>query len=128
MEQSWQNFRQLEDLTRALNAEYRYRFGNSADHKSLTVREAILAHRFKDHGLTELAQAMPDQYRIVGDPVRGYRQFYAGDKLHFARWTRRQRPRWIQPSTSATAAMNNGEPAERQSRSTDYTFDCVCPP
>ena len=97
VEQSWQNFCWLGDLTRALNAEYRYRFDKTVDHKRLAVLEAISAHRFEDHGLTELAQAMPDQYKIVGDPVRAYHQFDAGDKLHFAPW--------IQRSTIATSAM-----------------------
>lgn len=107
VEQSWQNFCWLEQLTRALNAEYRYRFDKSVDHKSLEVLAAISAHRFEDHGLTEFAQAMPDQYKVPGDAVLAYRQFYLGEKMHFARWTRRRRPAWLtqarQPPLSASA-------------------------
>ena len=95
VEESWQNFRWLGELTHALNAEYRYRFEKSTDHKSMAVLDVISAYRFEDHGLTEFAQAMPDQYKAVGDPVRAYRQFYVGDKLHFARWTTRPAPGWV---------------------------------
>jgi hypothetical protein len=100
VEQSWQNFRWLEALTRALNAEYRYRFDKSVDHKSLAVLDAFKQYRFADQGLTEFAQAMPEQYRVVGDPVLAYRQFYRAEKMHFARWTRRRIPRWIGEAAS----------------------------
>ena len=96
VEQSWQNLCWLGDLTRALNAEYRYRFDKTIDHKSLAVLDAISAHRFEDHGLTEFAQAMPDAYKVAGDPVTAYRRFYLGEKMHFARWTTRPAPGWVQ--------------------------------
>lgn len=95
VERSWQNFQWLGELTRALNAEYRYRFDRCDDHKSIAVLAAIGDYRFEDHGLTEFAQAMPDQYKVPGDAVRAYRQFYAGEKMHFARWTRRRVPHWL---------------------------------
>ena len=91
-EQSWQKFCWLGDFTLALNVEYRYRFEKNVDHKSLAVLEAISAQHFEDHGLTEFTQAMPDTYKIAGDPVTAYRQFYLGDKIHFARWTARPVP------------------------------------
>ena len=99
VEQSWQNFCWLGDLTRALNAEYRYRFDKTANHKSLAVLTAISAHCFEDHGLTEFAQAMPDAdpRHIQGGwrSVTAYRSFYLGEKMHFARWTARPTPDWI---------------------------------
>ena len=63
VEESWQNLCWLGDLTRALNAEYRYRFDKAADHKSLAVLDAISAHCLENHGLTEFAQAMPTHTR-----------------------------------------------------------------
>ena len=38
---------------------------------------------------------MPEQYKVEGDPVAAYRRFYIGEKLDFARWTRRPRPAWL---------------------------------
>jgi hypothetical protein len=95
VEQSWQNFCWLGELATALNAEYRYRFDRSTDHKSLAVLDAISGQRFEDHGLTEFAQAMPDRYKAPGDAVLAYRRFYTGEKMRFARWTRRRIPHWI---------------------------------
>jgi len=37
---------------------------------------------------------MPGKYRIPGNPVQAYRNFYIGDKSRFARWTRRRPPKW----------------------------------
>ena len=95
VEQSWQNFRWLGELTRALNAEYRYRFDRRVDHKSMAVLAAINDYRFDDRGLTEFAQAMPEQYKIRGDAVGAYRQFYRAEKMRFARWTHRRVPGWL---------------------------------
>jgi hypothetical protein len=94
-EQSWQNFCWLGELTTALNAEYRYRFDRTTDHKSLAVLDAIRGQRFEDHGLTEFAQAMPDRYKAPGDAVLAYRRLYTGEKMRFTRWTRRRIPHWI---------------------------------
>lgn len=92
--ESWQNFCWLGELARALNAEYRYRFGKRDDHKSIAVLDEIANCRFDDRGLTEFAQAMPDRYKVPGNAVLAYRQFYLGEKMHFARWTRRRAPAW----------------------------------
>ena len=101
VEHSWQNFQWLGELTQALNAEYRYRFDKPQDHKSMAVLADIIDYRFADRGLTEFAQAMPDEYKVPGDPVLAYRRFYRGDKMRFARWTRRRRPDWIRQGLTA---------------------------
>ncbi len=95
VEESYANFQWLTRLTEALNAEYRFRFEKSADHKSMSVLVQISRLRYEDQGLTEFAQAMPDKYKVPGDAVKAYRQFYLGEKMKFAKWTRRRVPRWI---------------------------------
>ena len=45
--------------------------------------------------IRDSAQAMPDEYKIPGDPVQAYRAFYLGEKAHFAKWTRREAPAWF---------------------------------
>ena len=37
-------------------------------------------------GLTPFAQAMPDEYKVEGDAVQAYRNYYIGDKSRFATW------------------------------------------
>ena len=92
---SYANLQWLKKLARALNHEYRYRYRKSEDHASLAVIENIEEMRFESTGLTEFPQTMPEQYKVPGDPVQAYRNFYVGEKLKFARWTRRRRPTWI---------------------------------
>jgi hypothetical protein len=91
---SYDNFLWLAALTAALNREYRYRYGKDRDHASARVLEEILKHRYESRGLTEFAQAMPDEYKVPGDAVAAYRAFYLGEKHRFARWTRRPEPDW----------------------------------
>ena len=89
------NWRWLHRLALALNDEYRYRFNKSVDHNSAVVVRGLPQPHLKDIGLTEFVQAMPDQYKIPGDPVSAYRRFYVEDKSRFATWTRRRAPRWF---------------------------------
>ena len=95
LEESYDNFLWLQQLAIALNDEYRYRFDKEQDHKSIRVLEQIQPYSYECHGLTQFAQAMPEQYKTPGDAVTAYRRFYIGEKLGFARWTKRRIPRWI---------------------------------
>ena len=93
---SFANLQWLKKLARALNREYRYRYRSVRDHRSLAVIDRIEGMTFASIGLTDFPQAMPERYRVPGDPVAAYRNYYAGEKLRFARWTRRRKPAWIE--------------------------------
>ena len=94
VEESFDNFSWLKDLAVALNTEYRYRFDKDSDHKSIFILNDISEYKYNPKGLTEFPQAMPDKYKIPGDAVKAYRQFYLGEKVKFAKWTRRSIPKW----------------------------------
>lgn len=95
VEESFDNFLWLRELALALNKEYRYRFEKQTSHKSIAVLDAIASYEFEGKGLTEFAQAMPDEYKTKGNAVMAYRRFYCAEKLGFARWTKRSMPDWI---------------------------------
>ncbi len=92
---SLRNWIWLRTLTLELNKEYRYRYERTRDHKSAVVVKSLPQPPLTDHGLTEFAQVMPDQYRVPGDAVQAYRNFYIGEKSSFATWTKRTRPAWF---------------------------------
>lgn len=94
VDRSYDNFLWLAELADALNREYRYRYKKKRDHASIRVLHDILPLRYESTGLTEFAQAMPDEYKVEGDAVAAYRAYYHGDKHAIARWTRRQAPGW----------------------------------
>ncbi|MCB1150869.1 hypothetical protein KDK88_04940 [bacterium] len=95
VEASYDNFLWLSALASSLNDEYRFRFDKTEDHKSMAVVREVAGFRYESAGLTPFAQAMPEQYKVPDDAVAAYRRFYIGEKLGFARWTRREPPAWI---------------------------------
>ncbi|NLS12605.1 hypothetical protein HGP28_06770 [Vibrio sp. SM6] len=95
VEESYDNFEWLVGLTRELNREYRYRYDKDKDHKSIAVLDEIQSIAFERRGLTPFPQAMPEEFKVEGDPVQAYRNFYLGDKLRFAKWTKRDVPAWV---------------------------------
>ncbi len=99
-EASYDNFNWLKNLTLALNDEYRYRFERQNDHKSIAVLSEIDHYGFERRGLTEFAQAMPEEYKVQGSAVEAYRKFYLGEKMHFAKWTRRTVPHWARTASN----------------------------
>ena len=94
VDRSYDNFQWLAELAQALNHEYCFRYGKERDHASIRVLGEIQNHRYESRGLTEFAQAMPDQYKVTGNAVAAYRAYYLGEKSGFARWTRRPSPDW----------------------------------
>ncbi len=78
----------------ALCAEYTHRYGKR--HKTQQILEWCginYPYNLYHKGLTEFAQAMPDEYKDP-DPVQAYRAYYLGEKAGFAKWTKRNTPEW----------------------------------
>jgi hypothetical protein len=44
---------------------------------------------------TEPTPAMPDQYKVAGDSITSYHNYYLGDKTRMFAWKNRQVPKWI---------------------------------
>lgn len=99
--ESLSNWQWLRELALSLNDEYRYRFERSEDHGSAVVAGGLAWPPIRDTGLTSFAQAVPDAYKVPGDPVRAYRRFYIAEKARFATWTRRSIPTWFREGTEA---------------------------
>ncbi|MEM7400361.1 MAG: pyrimidine dimer DNA glycosylase/endonuclease V [Pseudomonadota bacterium] len=95
VEESYSNFLWLKKLAIELNREFTYRYDRNEDHASIKVIKNIENQKFPDIGLTEFAQAMPDEYKFKNNPVRAYRNFYRGEKSKFAKWTKRPIPKWM---------------------------------
>ena len=95
VEESYDNFLWLSELTLELNTEYQYRYEKNTDHKSLEVLTQIEALSYDSSGLTPFAQAMPNEYKVKNNAVRAYRKFYRAEKLAFAKWTKRKPPAWL---------------------------------
>jgi hypothetical protein len=43
----------------------------------------------------DIPLCMPDQYKVIGDPVTSYRNYYLGEKLKFAKWPVGKIPVWV---------------------------------
>lgn len=96
VQESLANWRYLKELAKALNDEYKYRFNHTNNHKSWDVIASLQEPpELEDKGLTPFAQAMPEQYRVPGDAVKAYRQYYIGAKFHLAQWSKRRVPRCL---------------------------------
>ena len=95
--ESLSNWKWLYELMNELNEEYKSRYDKSVDHLSVTkinnvVNEAGLPN-IEGIGLTDFAQAMPEQYRCE-DAVKAYREYYMGEKQNIAKW-RNEIPDWF---------------------------------
>lgn len=85
--ESMHNYMWLLKLGEALCEEYRLRYGKQ--HKTRAVLQWCRDHtsciHWPEKQKTAFAQAMPEKYRQE-DPVKAYREYYQGEKAHFATW------------------------------------------
>ena len=75
--------------------EYERRFGKS--HYCVNGIEQMfhMMSMIPEGELTEFAQCMPDEYKVEGDAVTAYRNYYLHEKARFAKWQKgRQAPNW----------------------------------
>jgi len=96
------NYSWLHEHAKCLTEEFTYRTGKV--HLSWEKLGKILATPPKGltkTGLTEFCQCMPDEYKVEGDPVQGYRNYFNGEKQILqkrpAQWKKRDIPYWFKP-------------------------------
>ena len=104
---SLSNWMWLRKLTLQLNEEFLFRYRKSINHESASVARELSPPPISDIGLTEFAQAMPDVYKVPGNPVQAYRNFYVGEKWRFATWTRRRTPKWFTEAIRSKAKTHS---------------------
>jgi hypothetical protein len=88
------NYIWLSEHALALSHIYARRYNKC--HKSFPLLHAMNVQipELPNRGLTEFAQAMPEQYKTMGDPVLAYRKYYVNEKSKFAKWTCNPEPVW----------------------------------
>lgn len=87
------------DLADGLAAEFTHRFGR--EHKTAGVLEELRhggdwAARLGEGRSTPVPLCMPEPYKVAGDPVASYRNFYRAEKARFARYTNRPVPDFME--------------------------------
>lgn len=66
--------------------EYTRRYGKV--HRSSQLLSLLVnpPQNIPKKGMTAPIPAMPDTYKVPGDPIESYRRYYAGEKWRFAKW------------------------------------------
>ena len=72
---------------------YRYKKRHSTDLLLRKVLKEPPSNIPKNEPFIQPPQCMPDEYKC-DDSVIAYQNFYIGEKAHFSKWKRRERPKW----------------------------------
>lgn len=87
------NFVWLRELGLALCGEYSYRYGKVHACESIILEAPD--DTIPDGELTPFVQAMPDEFKVPGDAVQAYRNYYIGAKRPMLIYTNREPPEWL---------------------------------
>lgn len=95
--QSALNYTWLHSLLVRLCQEYTFRYGKV--HKcfstGLVHHLMVLPKNIKHDDFTEPTPAMPEQYKVPGNSVKSYHNYYNGEKTRMFSWKKREVPSWI---------------------------------
>ena len=94
--QSARNYLWLFDMYVALLNEYTYRYEKV--HKCsmlLNPLSGLPKNISLNSPWTEPTPAMPDQYKVPGNSIQSYKNYYNGEKQRMFSWKKRETPDWI---------------------------------
>lgn len=93
--QSKENYVWLYRLWMSLMQEYTYRYDKRHACERLKNFLKVVPKNIKDEEFTEPTPAMPDLYKIDGDSIASYRNYYSDAKRNLHSWKNRYTPEWI---------------------------------
>lgn len=76
--------------------EYEWRYGKIHACAKLIPKLIVMPMNLpKVFTYTPMPQCMPDEYKVPGDSVTAYRNYYKHGKAHLHKWTNREKPQWL---------------------------------
>jgi len=93
--QSDANYVWLYRMFGALMDEYSYRYGKTHACEKLVDALSYRPKNIPKGEFTEPTPAMPDHYKVAGDSIQSYKNYYLGDKTRMFSWKKRETPSWI---------------------------------
>ena len=79
----------------ALLSEYKHRYGKIHKCHNMWMFLERPPMSIPVGPLTQVTTAMPDEYKVPGNSVASYRNYYKAGKAHLHKWTNREAPAWI---------------------------------
>jgi len=92
--QSLDNYWWLYNLWRDLMREYTFRYCKHHVAERLIPFLSFAPKNIPVAIATPMPQCMPEQYKVIGDSIQAYHNYYINDKQPFAVWTNRPIPQW----------------------------------
>ena len=86
------NYDWLYVMWRELMDEYTYRYNKVHACEKLIVPLRRVPYNIPKGDFTEPTPAMPDVYKVSGDSIKSYQNYYLGDKQRMFRWKNRETP------------------------------------
>ena len=93
--QSDANYAWLYRMFGALMDEYTYRYGKNHACERLADELSYRPKNIPKGSFTEPTPAMPDHYKVAGDSIQSYKNYYLGDKQRMFSWKNRPTPQFI---------------------------------
>ena len=91
------NYNWLYNLLVALCNEYTYRYGKTHKCESIGLVSALsrVPRNIPKRDFTEPTPAMPEQYKVPGNSIQSYHNYYNGEKQRMFAWKKRDVPVFI---------------------------------
>lgn len=96
--QSVNNYMWLAEMLEELCGEYTYRYGKVHKVEGSGLMQTLknnFPKNLPEGVFTEPTPAMPDDYKVAGNSIQSYHNYYNGDKQRMFSWKNRSKPIWI---------------------------------
>ncbi|MEI7840624.1 MAG: hypothetical protein WCJ11_09000 [Methylococcaceae bacterium] len=90
-----ENYVFLWRLLSCLLEEYTFRYEKIHATSRLFTPLKLLPFNILAGEFSQPTPAMPDEYKVAGDSVASYRNYYCGSKSRLFAWKNRQKPDWL---------------------------------
>jgi hypothetical protein len=111
--ESLHNYNWLLSHGREMCKEYSNRYSNTHSmewlYTDLLVERPNALMNENSRLMTPFPQAMPEKYKVLGDPVTAYRNYYIHEKSRFAKWKYSNVPYWYSEGLNE---LNNSKRSE----------------
>lgn len=98
---SKENYKWLYSLFSALLDEYTYRYGKVHATSRLKSDLSLPPQNIPQTKFTQPTPAMPDKYKVEGNSIQSYQNYYNGDKQRMFAWKKRSMPAWIKQESNS---------------------------